>query len=136
MSEFSEALRTLLIPDFEEYGVSLKKFFVTSVLKPDGEPQYEKFKELHFRAYADIRDAQIQQNVELIKAQTKAQQTIIESQGMKSKFKMYVIVWVAVVVLFNVIVFITPNEVAGMSKFGGAFWVGYGLRYVRLYSCH
>lgn len=44
---------------------------------------------------------------------------------MKSKFKMYVIVWVAVVVLFNVIVFITPNEVAGMSKFGGAFWVGY-----------
>ena len=44
---------------------------------------------------------------------------------MKSKFKMYVIVWAAVVVLFNVIVFITPNEVAGMSKFGGAFWVGY-----------
>lgn len=40
---------------------------------------------------------------------------------MKSKFKMYVIVWAAVVVLFNVIVFITPNEVAGMSKFGGAF---------------
>ena len=85
LSEFSEALRTLLIPDFEEYGVSLKKFFVTSVLKPDGEPQYEKFKELHFRAYADIRDAQIQQNVELIKAQTKAQQTIIESQGMATK---------------------------------------------------
>lgn len=85
LSEFSEALRILLIPDFEEYGVSLKKFFVTSVLKPDGEPQYEKFKELHFRAYADIRDAQIQQNVELIKAQTKAQQTIIESQGMATK---------------------------------------------------
>lgn len=44
---------------------------------------------------------------------------------MKSKFKMYVIVWAAVVVLFNVIVFITPNEVAGMSKFAGAFWAGY-----------
>ncbi len=85
LSEFSETLRTLLIPDFEEYGVSLKKFFVTSVLKPDGEPQYEKFKELHFRAYADIRDAQIQQNVELIKTQTKAQQTIIESQAMATK---------------------------------------------------
>ena len=44
---------------------------------------------------------------------------------MRSKFKMYVIVWAVVVVLFNVIVFITPNEVAGMSKFAGAFWVGY-----------
>lgn len=44
---------------------------------------------------------------------------------MKSKFKMYVAVWAVVVVLFNVIVFITPNEFAGMSKFGGSFWVGY-----------
>ena len=44
---------------------------------------------------------------------------------MNSKFKMYVVVWIVVVAIFNVIIFITPNEVAGMSKFGGAFWVGY-----------
>lgn len=44
---------------------------------------------------------------------------------MNSKFKTYVVVWIVVVAIFNVIIFITPNEVAGMSKFGGAFWVGY-----------
>lgn len=44
---------------------------------------------------------------------------------MKSKFKYYAVAWVVLVVLFNVIVFITPNEFKGMSKIEGSFWVGY-----------
>lgn len=40
-------------------------------------------------------------------------------------FKKYVIAWAILLVMFNVIVFAIPNEVAGMSKFGGAFWSGY-----------
>lgn len=44
---------------------------------------------------------------------------------MKSKFKYYAVAWAVLVVLFNVIVFITPNEFKGMSKFGGSFWAGY-----------
>lgn len=44
---------------------------------------------------------------------------------MKSKFKYYLIVWATLVVLFHVVVFVTPDEVAEISKFGGAFWVGY-----------
>lgn len=43
----------------------------------------------------------------------------------KSKFKFYVVIWVALVALFNIIVFVTPNEIAGISKFSGSFWVGY-----------
>lgn len=85
LSEFSDAIKALLAPDFEEYGVSLKKFFVTSILKPDGDPQYERFKDLHFRAYVDIKDAQIQGDVEIIKTKTKARQTIIESQALATK---------------------------------------------------
>lgn len=44
---------------------------------------------------------------------------------MKSRFKYYVIIWAVLVAIFNVIVFVTPNEVAGLSKFRGAFWTGY-----------
>lgn len=44
---------------------------------------------------------------------------------MKSNFKYYVIVWVVFVAIFNVIVFVSPNEIAGASKFDGSFWVGY-----------
>ena len=44
---------------------------------------------------------------------------------MKKGFKYYAAVWAILLVLFNVICFVTPNEVAGMTKFGGSFWVGY-----------
>lgn len=44
---------------------------------------------------------------------------------MKNSFKIYSLIWAICLALFNVIVFITPNEAGGMTKFGGAFWVGY-----------
>ena len=44
---------------------------------------------------------------------------------MKKTFGFFLGVWAIFLALFNVIVFITPNEVGGMTKFGGAFWVGY-----------
>lgn len=44
---------------------------------------------------------------------------------MKKNFKFYTICWTILLILFNVITFVTPNEAAGISKFGGAFWVGY-----------
>jgi len=44
---------------------------------------------------------------------------------MKSNLKYYAIVWAVLVAIFNVIVFVTPNEIAGVSKFDDSFWVGY-----------
>lgn len=43
----------------------------------------------------------------------------------KTRFTYYLICWAILVALFNVLCFVTPNEAAGMSKFGGAFWSGY-----------
>lgn len=82
---FSDELRKRLIPDFADYGVALERFFVTTVVKPDGEPQYEKFKELHFRQYADIVDAEIRQKVGIIDQQTEAKKMVIEAQGIAEK---------------------------------------------------
>lgn len=44
---------------------------------------------------------------------------------MKNLFKYYVVCWAVLAAVFNLIVFIVPNEMAGMNKFGGAFWSGY-----------
>lgn len=85
LAEFSESLHQLLIPDFADYGVALERFFVTRVAKPDGDRQYEKFKELHFRQYADIVEAKLQQQTELIHAQTAAQKVVIDSQAQATK---------------------------------------------------
>ena len=43
---------------------------------------------------------------------------------MKKNFKFYAITWAILLALFNILVFLTPNEAAGMTKFGGAFWSG------------
>ena len=85
LQELSTTLNEMLRPDFEDYGVSLEKFFVTTIVKPDGDTQYEKFKSLHFRQYADIAEAKLRQQVGIIDEQTRAQQTIIESQAMATK---------------------------------------------------
>lgn len=82
---FSNEIRKLLVNDFADYGVALERFFVTNVLKPDGDRQYEKFKELHFRQYADIAEAKLRQRTDIIYAQTEAQKTIIESQAIATK---------------------------------------------------
>lgn len=82
---FSDNLHKLLKPDFEDYGVGLERFFVTNVVKPDGERQYEKFKELHFRQYADIAEARLRQQTDLIYAQTEAQKVVIDSQAQATK---------------------------------------------------
>ena len=83
--EFSDELKGKLDGDFREYGISLEKFFVTRIVKPDGNPQYENFKQLYYRQYADVADAKIRQQVSVIDQQTVAQKMVIESQGIAQK---------------------------------------------------
>ncbi len=81
----SDELRQQLLPDFNDYGVALDRFFVTTIVKPDDDSQYQRFKELHFRQFADIKEAQLRQQVGVIEQQTRAQQLIIESQAIAQK---------------------------------------------------
>lgn len=85
LTAFSDDIKKLLISDFADYGISLERFFVTNIVKPDGDRQYEKFKELHFRQYADIAEAKLRQQTDLIYAQTEAQKVVIDSQAQATK---------------------------------------------------
>ena len=85
LTSFSESIRKLLIADFADYGIALEQFLITNIVKPDGDRQYEKFKELHFRQYADIAEAKLRQQTDLIYAQTEAQRVVIDSQAQATK---------------------------------------------------
>lgn len=85
LAAFSENIHKLLIPDFAAYGISLERFLITTIVKPDGDRQYEKFKELHFRQYADIAEAKLRQQTDIIYAQTEAQKVVIDSQAQATK---------------------------------------------------
>ncbi len=82
---FSKDIHAKLIDDFLEYGVKLNHFYITTIVKPDGETQYERFKELHFRQYADIAEAKLKQQTDIIYAQTEAQKVVIDSQAQATK---------------------------------------------------
>lgn len=85
MGELSEVLHKQLIPDFADYGLSLEHFFVTTIVKPDGDKAYESFKDMHIRQYADVANAQLRQKVGIIDQQTSAQRMVIESAAMAQK---------------------------------------------------
>ena len=87
MSELSEVLHKQLIPDFMDYGISLERFFVTTVVKPEGDKAYERFRDLHVRQYADVAEARLRQRVGVIDQQTSAQRMVIEAEGLAEKRK-------------------------------------------------
>lgn len=85
LNELSVALHKQLLPDFAEYGVTLEHFFVTTVMRPEGDAAYERFKLLHFRQYADVAEARLNQQVDIINQQTEAQKLVIQSQAIAQK---------------------------------------------------
>ncbi len=46
---------------------------------------------------------------------------------MKKNFKLYAVVWAILLIVFNVLVFATPSEYNGESKFTSIFYIGYAL---------
>ena len=85
LEEFSNELKKLLTNDFAEYGISLERFFVTTVVKPEADRQFMKFRDLYFRQYADIAEAKLKQQISIINAQTEAQKVVIDSQAQATK---------------------------------------------------
>ena len=85
LQAISEALHEALKVDFLDYGVSLERFFVTTILKPEDDKNYQRFKQLHFKQYADVAEAKLRQQVGIIDQQTAAQKMVIEAQGIAQK---------------------------------------------------
>lgn len=85
LDSMSELVRNRLQPDLGEYGLQLSQMIISTIIKPDGDPLYEQFKQLHFRQYADVQEARINQQVDVINQQTEAQKTVIEAEALSKK---------------------------------------------------
>lgn len=85
LTEMSQDLMTKLTPDFSDYGVALERFFVTTIVKPEEDKSYQRFKLLHFRKYADIAEAELRQKVGVIDQTTEAKRMVIEAKGLAEK---------------------------------------------------
>ena len=85
LAEMSKIIHDQMCEHFSEYGVVLENFFISNILKPEDDPSYKRFKDLHFRQYADIAEAKLRQQVAVIEQQTGAQKTVIEAESIARK---------------------------------------------------
>ena len=85
LQSMSHALQEALSEDFQSYGISLEHFFITNIIKPEDDKNYRRFKEIHFRQYADVAEAKLRQQVGVIDQQTAAQRMAIEAEGIAKK---------------------------------------------------
>lgn len=81
----SDKLKERIAPCFDEYGVVLERFIVTTIIRPEGDDTYERFKNIYFRQYADIAEAKIEQNIAVINQQTEARRTVIAAEAAAQK---------------------------------------------------
>lgn len=81
----SQGIHARLRGDFEEYGVSLPQFLISTVVRPEEDPGYIRVKKMMQHRHTDIFEAQTKQQVELINQQTEAQKRIMEAQSMAEK---------------------------------------------------
>jgi len=81
----SQALHEIFKQDFLDYGVSMERFFVNSIVKPEDDANYRRFKEIHFRQFADVAEAKLRQQTGLIDQETQKQKMILEAEGLAQK---------------------------------------------------
>ena len=68
----AEALRKPINAGFEEYGLTIPQFYVTSVNLPEGDPNFKKFRELHSFAFAKrVLDAEAEMETKMAEIDAK-----------------------------------------------------------------
>lgn len=87
MEEFSDDLKKCLVPECDDYGVELVKFWINAFVKPESDLTYCKLKALRGRGLTDVQEAMLQQQIDLIHQQTKSQKIIMEAQAVAEKRK-------------------------------------------------
>lgn len=85
LNDISETLKSKISTDYDNYGISLETFFVTTISRPDGERTYEKYKDLYYRQYADIAEAELRQKVGVIDQTTESKKLVIEAESLAQK---------------------------------------------------
>lgn len=76
----SERLREKLLPGFEEYGLTIPQFYVTTVVLPEDDPNFKRIRELH-TITLQTRVIQAEAVVKTAEAQAQAQYRVAEEQS-------------------------------------------------------
>ena len=85
LNEIGNVLHQRILPEFEEYGITIPQFYLTTVVLPEDDPNFRRIRELFtislqkrmIHAEADVRTAKVQAEAEVTAA---ARQVELERQ--------------------------------------------------------
>ena len=88
LTELSDALRTKIVPGFEEYGLTIPQFYLTNIVLPEGDPNFRRLRELHTvtlqkrmaAAEAEVRSSQAASKASYMTAEAEAEAKIKAAQ--------------------------------------------------------
>lgn len=88
LTELSEALRTKIVPGFEEYGLTIPQFYLNNIVLPEGDPNFRRLRELHTvtlqkrmaAAEAEVRSSQAASRASYMTAEAEAEAKIKAAQ--------------------------------------------------------
>ena len=90
LGEIGAELHKKILPEFEEYGLTIPQFYLTTIVLPENDPNFKRVRELHtialqkqmIQADTEVRTAKAQADAEVVAASRAAelerQQTITE----------------------------------------------------------
>lgn len=88
LMELSDSLRAKIIPEFEEYGLTIPQFYLTNIVLPESDPNFRKLRDLHTinlqkrmaTAEADVRSHQAESRATYMTAEADAEARIKAAQ--------------------------------------------------------
>ena len=86
--ELGNELRERILPGFEEYGLTIPQFYLTTVMLPENDPNFRRIKDLHTvmlqkrmaSAEAEVKTAEAFSRASYMEAQAQAEARIKEAQ--------------------------------------------------------
>ena len=121
MGEMSRVLLQRVGEDFVDYGLAVTKFVVTNIRLPEGDEAYERLRASRIEGTLGIMEEKTQQTKDLIHANTRAGETVIQAQAEAERRRIEGIDAVTDRML-DIAEIAAQNSAAG--GFGGGMWPG------------
>lgn len=77
LESLSEVVRKSILPGFEEYGLTIPQFYISSVLLPENDPNFRRLRELHT---ISLQTKMIQAEALVKSAHAEAQATVVAAE--------------------------------------------------------
>ncbi len=83
LDEFSEALKEIISPRFEEYGLIVPNFYVASVSLPEDDKNFKDIKALISAAWLKVREAEVSASITAAQRQVELEKKTTELEKIK-----------------------------------------------------